>query len=75
MPGLSGYEVARTVRKSDHGRAVVLIAITGWGQTRDKAEALAAGFDHHFTKPIDIDRLRELLASAAPAAGSPSITR
>jgi PAS domain S-box-containing protein len=68
MPGLSGYEVARGVRKSDHGRAVVLIAITGWGQTRDKNEALAAGFDHHFTKPIDIDRLRELLGSAAPAA-------
>ena len=74
MPGLSGYAVARGVRESVHGRAVVLIAITGWGQTRDKAEALAAGFDHHFTKPIDIDRLRKLLGSAAPAAGSSTIT-
>jgi PAS domain S-box-containing protein len=68
MPKLSGYEVARRVRQSDHGPSVVLIAVTGWGQTRDRAEAHAAGFDHHFTKPIDIDRLRELLRSAVPAA-------
>jgi PAS domain S-box-containing protein len=61
MPRMSGYEVARRVRQSDQGRAVLLIAATGWGQTRDKAEALAAGFDHHFTKPIDPDRLREVL--------------
>jgi CheY-like chemotaxis protein len=65
MPQLNGYEVARRVRQSDKGRAVMLIAATGWGQSRDKAEALAAGFDHHFTKPIDTDRLLELLRSAA----------
>jgi CheY-like chemotaxis protein len=75
MPGLSGYEVARAVRKSEHGGAVLLIAITGWGQTRDKVEALAAGFGHHFTKPIDMDRLRELLGSTASAAGSSTVTR
>jgi PAS domain S-box-containing protein len=65
MPSMSGYEVARRVRQSDRGRAVLLIAATGWGQTRDKAEALAAGFDHHFTKPVDPDRLRELLRSTS----------
>jgi PAS domain S-box-containing protein len=63
MPRLNGYEVARRVRASDQGRGVILIAATGWGQSRDKAEALAAGFDHHFTKPIDTDRLLELLRS------------
>jgi CheY-like chemotaxis protein len=71
MPKLSGYEVARRVRQNDQGRAAMLIAATGWGQTRDKVEALAAGFDHHFTKPIDPDRLRELLCSTGSSAESP----
>jgi PAS domain S-box-containing protein len=63
MPELSGYEVARRVRQGSLGRAVTLIAVTGWGQNRDKALALAAGFNHHFTKPVETDRLRELLRS------------
>jgi PAS domain S-box-containing protein len=61
MPELSGYDVARRVRQGSLGRAVTLIAVTGWGQDRDKTQALAAGFNHHFTKPVDTDRLRELL--------------
>jgi PAS domain S-box-containing protein len=71
MPRLNGYEVARRVRLSDPDRTVMLIAATGWGQIQDKAEALAAGFNYHFTKPIDTDRLRELLRSAAPASDAP----
>jgi CheY-like chemotaxis protein/two-component sensor histidine kinase len=63
MPGLSGYEVARRVRQGTLGRAVTLIAVTGWGQETDKAEALAAGFNHHFTKPVRPDRLIDLLRS------------
>jgi CheY-like chemotaxis protein len=43
------------------GSAVTLIAVTGWGQDRDKAQAREAGFDHHFTKPVDPARLSELL--------------
>ena len=61
MPELNGYEVARRVRQGSLGRAVILIAVTGWGQDKDKAQALAAGFNHHFTKPIEPDRLRDLL--------------
>lgn len=61
MPELDGYEVARRIRQSPAGRAVTLIAITGWGQKDDRARALAAGFDHHFTKPVDPTRLDELL--------------
>jgi CheY-like chemotaxis protein len=63
MPGFDGYEVARQVRQGSLGRAVTLIAVTGWGQDRDKAQALAAGFNHHFMKPVDADRLCELLRS------------
>jgi signal transduction histidine kinase/ActR/RegA family two-component response regulator len=63
MPGLNGYEVAREVRRSPGGQAVLLIAVTGWGQDSDKARALAAGFDHHFTKPVDPEQLSVLLRS------------
>ena len=61
LPELTGYEVARQVRQGPLGQSVTLIAVTGWGQDNDKARALAAGFNHHFTKPIDPERLSELL--------------
>jgi CheY-like chemotaxis protein len=63
MPKLSGYEVARQVRQGSLGRSVTLVAVTGWGQESDKARALAAGFNHHFTKPIETERLNELIRS------------
>jgi CheY-like chemotaxis protein len=40
--------------------------LSGWGQEEDKARALQAGFDHHFTKPVDMNALRALLAEALP---------
>jgi CheY-like chemotaxis protein/anti-sigma regulatory factor (Ser/Thr protein kinase) len=61
MPGLDGYEVARIVRQGAGGNAVILIALTGWGQERDKALASAAGFNHHFTKPVETNRISEIL--------------
>jgi PAS domain S-box-containing protein len=61
MPGMDGYEVARLMRDRHLDRKVILIAVTGWGQDRDKSRAKAAGFDHHFTKPLDLGHLRKLL--------------
>jgi PAS domain S-box-containing protein len=61
MPGLNGYEVARKIRTVDPATPIKLIAVTGWGQHSDKARARAAGFDHHFTKPVEPDPLIELL--------------
>ena len=66
MPDLSGYEVARQLRQSQEGRSLTLIAVTGWGQERDKLRALEAGFDHHFTKPIDPNILLELVSRVDP---------
>lgn len=66
MPELDGYEVARQVRKGTLGRAVTLIALTGWGQESDKARALTAGFNHHFTKPVELERISELLRAQPP---------
>jgi PAS domain S-box-containing protein len=65
MPGLDGYEVAQRIRQDYPGSAAKLIAITGWGQEDDKARALAAGFDYHLTKPVDLDRLTELIERGA----------
>jgi CheY-like chemotaxis protein/two-component sensor histidine kinase len=62
MPGLSGYEVALSIRRETWGRQMMLIAVTGWGQDDDIRNAHAAGFDHHFTKPMDPKRLRSIFA-------------
>lgn len=61
MPGMNGYEVARNIRRSAWGKTAMLVAITGWGQLEDKQLAERAGFDHHFTKPIDFELIRQLL--------------
>jgi PAS domain S-box-containing protein len=63
MPELNGYEVARHVRQERWGQEVLLIALTGWGQPDDKEKARAAGFDHHLTKPVDLDMVERLLAA------------
>ena len=66
MPGMSGYEVAQRARTNLWGSRLVLIAMTGWGRDEDRARALAAGFDQHVVKPIDLAQLRSLL-DATPA--------
>jgi CheY-like chemotaxis protein len=66
LPDMNGYELARRIRGEEWGRGMVLIALTGWGQPADKAEALAAGFDLHLTKPVDLPALLGALQAAAP---------
>jgi CheY-like chemotaxis protein len=61
MPRLNGYEVAQRIREAEPASPVMLIAVTGWGQHSDKARARFSGFDHHFTKPVEPERLMELL--------------
>lgn len=53
MPHKNGYEVADHVRAQPWGRAMTLVALTGWGQANDRARALQAGFDEHWVKPVD----------------------
>ena len=62
LPDINGYEVARRIRRLEGVRQPILIALTGWGQQQDKDAAAAAGFDHHWTKPVDPARLQELSA-------------
>jgi signal transduction histidine kinase len=69
MPLLNGYEVARRIRAQEWGKAVTLVALTGWGQESDRRRSQEAGFDTHLVKPLDLDRLTALLAQL-PAQGS-----
>lgn len=63
MPELNGYELARRIRASAEGANILLIAVTGWGQEKDKQRSQEEGFDHHLTKPVDPDAVVRLLAS------------
>jgi two-component system CheB/CheR fusion protein len=60
LPNLNGYEIARRMRQDETLRHVTIIAITGYGQSNDRARALAAGFDHHMTKPVEFHTLQKL---------------
>jgi CheY-like chemotaxis protein len=61
LPGLDGLQVARQIRADPALSSSLLLALTGAARDEDRTLSLAAGFDHHLVKPIDIDRLRVLL--------------
>ena len=62
LPVMSGFELARHVRKNSDHSATRLVALSGYGQDSDIQAALDAGFDEHVTKPPDPERLERLLA-------------
>ena len=63
LPGMDGYEVARRLRAMPALAGAFLVAMSGYGSDEDRANARAAGFDEYMVKPVDLDRLRELLQS------------
>jgi PAS domain S-box-containing protein len=63
MPGMNGFEVARSLRERPELANTVLVALTGWGQNEDRQRTREAGFHHHLVKPVDAAMLRELLRS------------
>jgi PAS domain S-box-containing protein len=63
MPKMNGYEAARLIREQPWGQAMVLVALTGWGQEEDRRRATEAGFHYHLTKPVEPADLEKLLAS------------
>lgn len=62
MPGLNGHEVAKALRKIPEMQKTVLVALTGWGSAEDLMTAKNAGFDHHLTKPVQIEKIEAILA-------------
>ncbi|GAB3790506.1 hypothetical protein GCM10028818_60760 [Spirosoma horti] len=70
MPHLDGYETCRLLRQQSWGQAMVVIALTGYGQEEDRQRSLEAGFDGHMVKPVDLamltERLRDLIDQRKP---------
>ena len=62
LPDIDGNELAQRLRSQPETASAMLIAITGYGQEEDRKKALAAGFNHHFVKPVDPAKLVALLA-------------
>ncbi|HUR21125.1 MAG TPA: ATP-binding protein [Vicinamibacterales bacterium] len=61
LPGIDGYELARRIRSGPSGRAVALIALTGYGFPEDRERSRLAGFDRHLVKPASPEDLRQEL--------------
>ena len=72
LPVLSGFDLARQVRRNPANSSTRLIALSGYGRESDVQAALDAGFDEHLTKPPDPDRLTRVLAGADTETASPS---
>jgi len=68
LPGFSGLEVARRIRKLAGLERTVLVAMTGYGQATDRAHSLEAGFDHHLVKPANFSQLQTILGELAQNA-------
>ena len=71
LPDMTGYELARRLRR-EHPKAT-FIALTGYGQARDRDLSKQAGFDHHLVKPVEFRALADILAAleCAPADAPP----
>ena len=65
LPDIDGYEVARRLREQPRTKDVRLIAVTGYGQDSDRQRSQEAGFDHHLVKPVEAEKLEDLLATLA----------
>ena len=72
MPLLDGYEVARRIRAQEWGKAITLVALTGWGQESDRRRSQEAGFDTHLVKPLDLEKLTTLLAHLPAQESAPA---
>jgi CheY-like chemotaxis protein len=62
MPRLNGYDACRRIRSEPWGGGILMVALTGWGQTDDQLRSEEAGFDHHLVKPVEPAALEALLA-------------
>ena len=68
LPRINGYDLARRLRARTETASMMLVAVTGWGQEKDRQLAVEAGFDRHLVKPVDPARVIELLGAVPPRA-------
>ncbi|TFW17737.1 hybrid sensor histidine kinase/response regulator [Duganella callida] len=60
MPGMDGYETARAIRQQPGAERILMLALTGWGQSDARRRTLEAGFDHHLVKPVELEQIIRL---------------
>lgn len=65
LPKMNGYELAKRIKDNPATAHATLIAVTGYGQESDIKTAFESGFDHHLVKPVDCDRLMQLINEVA----------
>ncbi|MFL6710023.1 MAG: response regulator [Massilia sp.] len=70
LPDIDGFELGRAVRRQ--GFRGTMLALTGYGQERDRQKALDAGFDRHLTKPVDLAELQRAIAGLEGADSTPA---
>jgi CheY-like chemotaxis protein len=70
LPDMSGHDVARGLRGIAALEGCTIVAVSGWGAQDDLARSSAAGFDAHFTKPVDSSRVLDYLAVVAASMRS-----
>nr|MBA3776367.1 response regulator [Betaproteobacteria bacterium] len=73
LPGMDGFAVIARLREQLQDAMPMMIALTGYGQVEDHRRALAAGFDYHLVKPIDVDALSRLIAAHEERASPASV--
>jgi CheY-like chemotaxis protein len=69
LPVMDGYEVAQRIAEAPRTRGTKLVAVTGYGQQRDREASARAGFSAHLVKPVDVEQLREIVARLCDEAG------
>jgi len=70
LPGMSGFEVAASIRRTHPQPRPLIVALTGWGTQETKLKAQESGFDEHLTKPVEIATVERILAERTGEARS-----
>ncbi|MGB9153747.1 MAG: response regulator [Alphaproteobacteria bacterium] len=65
LSGMNGYEICQKMRAEPEFKNCIIAAQTGWDNPEDHERSKAAGFDHHFVKPVPMDILEKLFLSLA----------
>jgi two-component system, sensor histidine kinase len=66
LPGMNGYEAAKELQKIPALEKTTLVALTGYGQEKDREKAFATGFNHHFVKPVEVHAIDNFLRRVEP---------
>ncbi|HEV2672575.1 MAG TPA: ATP-binding protein [Gemmatimonadales bacterium] len=72
LPKMNGYELAQRLRQEPWAKDLVLVALSGWGQEEHRRLSAQSGFNHHLTKPVELEALQEILNVAATSVPADS---